>query len=320
MKKEYTKKQILESKQLLNEDKWENALMIAGFVPVVGEIADIALIITYVIRKQYLYAGLMLIALIPTVGDFIAKPIINLLKSPLAKGALKNADNLVAYAAKNPEFAKKYVQIGKYLNSAPVTGTIKNLEKVPVVGSKVASGLRHSVSEHASAIGRILQRPAGLAKQVGSEISKKGAPGFLKTITGGGPVASGLKNYFKGEKLAKYVAKNGMEPGNWLSRWWNITRPARSARRNFFKSFIVSNNLLDYFGLPSIGAFEEKFENNAEFRKQVAEVPGFEQVVEQSTTPEQFAQINQNQLPQQQSTNMGGEYGLSFLKLMAQRY
>ena len=73
---ELTKKQILENRQLLNEDAWENALMVAGFIPVIGEIADWILIMKYVREKQYLYAGLMLIALIPTVGDFIAKPFI----------------------------------------------------------------------------------------------------------------------------------------------------------------------------------------------------------------------------------------------------
>jgi hypothetical protein len=67
-------------KILINEDFIENALMVVGFVPVIGEIADIILIIRYLLQGKYLYAGLMLIALIPTVGDIIAKPFIYLLK------------------------------------------------------------------------------------------------------------------------------------------------------------------------------------------------------------------------------------------------
>ena len=42
-KKYYTKQQILEDKQPLNEEGWftlENTLMALGFVPVIGEIAD----------------------------------------------------------------------------------------------------------------------------------------------------------------------------------------------------------------------------------------------------------------------------------------
>jgi len=37
-------------KQLLKEDWIENSLMIAGFVPVIGEVADIVLIIMYCYR------------------------------------------------------------------------------------------------------------------------------------------------------------------------------------------------------------------------------------------------------------------------------
>ncbi len=81
-----TKKEILENKKVLKEDTLENILMIAGFVPVIGEIADIILIIRYIYKKEYLYAALMLVALIPTVGDFIVKPFIRVLKGMEQKG------------------------------------------------------------------------------------------------------------------------------------------------------------------------------------------------------------------------------------------
>ncbi len=247
MSRIYTKKEILESKQLLKEDGLENALMIAGFIPVIGEVADIILIIRYIYKKEYLYAGLMLIALIPTVGDFFAKPIIRLLKSPIARGALKNTDNLVAFAAKNPTFAKKYVELGKYINSAPVTNTIRSLEKVPIIGTKAAGGLRHAMAEHTTAIGKILQRPVGLGKQIGS------------TISAGGKFSTGFKNFFQGEKLAEYIAKTGKAPSTWLSNWWNVVMPARRGRRNMVKQFIIANGVLAMFGLPSFDAFEKKF-------------------------------------------------------------
>jgi len=106
-----TKKQILEETQLLNEDWIENVLMVAGFVPVIGEVADIILILRYCYKKEYLYAGLMLIALIPTVGDFIAKPLIRLLKGAggVGKVALKNTDEMVKFANSNPSFKKQYL-------------------------------------------------------------------------------------------------------------------------------------------------------------------------------------------------------------------
>jgi hypothetical protein len=313
MRREYTKKQILESKQLLKEDGLETALMIAGFVPVIGEIADIILIIRYIYKKEYLYAGLMLIALIPTVGDFIAKPIIKLLKSPLAKGALKNTDNLVEFASKNPKFAEKYVQIGKYLNSSSVNNTIKSLEKVPVVGSKAAGGLRHAMAEHTSAIGKILQRPIGLGKQVGS------------TIRQGGKFSTGVKTFFQGEKLAQYIAKTGKAPSTWLSNWWNVVMPARRGRRNAVKQFIIANGVLAMFGLPSFDAFERKFNEDEKFREQLANDPKFSQVVNQTTDENDLRQIEQmdsdivTQQDGNNQPNLGGEFGLNFLKMMAQR-
>jgi hypothetical protein len=100
---EYTKKQILENRVLLKEDALENALMVAGFVPVIGEVADIALILLYISRKEYLYAGLMLIALIPFVGDWVAKPFIRLLKGSGAAGrvSLKGSDDMVKFLSTN---------------------------------------------------------------------------------------------------------------------------------------------------------------------------------------------------------------------------
>jgi hypothetical protein len=313
MKKEYTKLEILESKELLKEDKLETALMIAGFVPIIGEVADIILIIRYIYKKEYLYAGLMLIALIPTVGDFIVKPIIRLLKSPLGKGALKNTDNLVAFAAKNPEFAKKYVQLGKYINSPSVTTTIKKLDNVPIVGSKAASGLRQSMAEHTSAIGRILQRPVGLGKQVGS------------TIKSGGKFSTGVKTFFQGEKLASYVAKRGKVPSTWLSNWWNVVMPARRGRRNMVKQFIIANGVLDMFGLPSFEAFENKFNEDEKFRERLANDPKFSEVVNKTTTEEDLVNIDrmdsepQPQDAGQSTSILGGQFGLNFLRMMAQR-
>ena len=80
--------------------------MIAGFVPIIGEVAYVILIIRYCYKKEYLYAGLMLIALIPTVGDFIAKPMIRLLKGSggVGKLALKNTDEMPFEMYNNDNF------------------------------------------------------------------------------------------------------------------------------------------------------------------------------------------------------------------------
>ena len=94
------------NKTPLNESllSWENVLMAAGFVPVIGELADIALIMYYLYKGEKLYAALMLIALIPTVGDFIVKPIIRLFKgSREGMVAVKaGGKTLTEYLAKHP--------------------------------------------------------------------------------------------------------------------------------------------------------------------------------------------------------------------------
>jgi hypothetical protein len=204
------------------------------------------------------------------------------------------------------------VQIGKYLEAPAVTKTITNLEKVPVIGSNVASGLRKSISEHSSAIGRILKRPVGLGKQVGS------------TIDAGGKLSTGMKTFFQGEKLAQYVAKKGKAPSTWLSNWWNVVMPARRGRRNMVKQFIIANGILDMFGLPSFEAFEEKFNNDEKFREQLANDPRFSKIVNQTTTEDDLAQIettdsgSENQDGDDKSSALTGTIGLNLLKRYAQ--
>lgn len=321
--KYYTKKELLESKKLLNEDGWETALMIAGFIPVIGEIADIILIIRYIRRKEYLYAFLMLIALVPTVGDFIAKPLIATLKGAGAAGklALKNTDELVKFAKANPKFAEKYVQIGKYVNTPIVNKSINQIEKVPFVGSNAASSLRRAAAEHLSVVNRL--KPVQIAKQVRTNISKKGAPGFGDMLLGRGPVATGVKDYFRGEKLAAYVARNGQAPGNFISRWWNITLPARRSRRNYVRQFIIANGILDYFGLPSFDAFQRKIETDEKFREEFANHPKAGELVNNTTSQGEMRQLTGNEKKEENNAGMSkleGMIGLNILKRIAQNY
>jgi len=301
MKREYTKQQILESKQVLNEDWIENALMIAGFVPVIGEIADIILIIRYIYKKEYLYAAIMLISLIPTVGDFIAAPIVRLLKGS-GEIAAKTAGGLVKYAESHPEFVAKYVKIGKYLDHPSVLKSIHEIEKIPMVGKTAAQGLEKGILEHKGIVSRLTEKIGG------SRIGQMGS--YVKSgVQGGKTLSRGIKDYFQGEKLAKYIAKNGKAPETWLSHWWNVVKPARGARRNMFRSFIATNHLLNTLGLPSMDAFEEKFQSDASFRNQLANDPSFSQYVEQSTSPDELGQINQMSTT---PSSEGGSGGHSF--------
>jgi hypothetical protein len=313
-KKYYTKKELTESKQLLNEDGWENALMIAGFVPVIGEIADIILIIRYLRKGEYLYAGIMLIALIPTVGDFIAKPLIRMLKGP-GKVALESAPKLLAYAQKNPAFAAKYIKMGNHLADPLVKKSINSISKVPVVGEKAALNLEKSIATHKSIITK-LKESVGSTRmgKLGSEVSS--------AVASGQRVSRGVKNFFQGEKLTAYVAKHGMEPKTWISRWWNITLPARGARRNMFRQFIAANNLLAFFNLPSLDAFERKMDTDPEFAKEVVDNPQVSEYIRQTTTPQDQEKIESGMMEKAGTaalTGVGAFVGMKMLKMLAQK-
>jgi hypothetical protein len=71
------------------------------------------------------------------------------------------------------------------------------------------------------------------------------------------------------------------------------------------KYFIISNNLLTTFGLPSFEAFEEKISGDAEFREKLANDPKFSQMVSKSVSPEELQTIEGGS-----TSNTGGGGGI----------
>jgi hypothetical protein len=305
-------------KILINEDFIENALMVAGFIPVIGEIADIILIIRYLMKGKYLYAGLMLIALIPTVGDIIAKPFIYLLKGRKATNlALRNSDELIKYLEKNPEAKKMYMRIANHIDSPLIGKTINQVEKIPGIGGKAAEGMRESIKQHAGVLQKIFNKPINIGKSIGKELETN-AGSFLKTVRGSGPVAMGIKKHFRGERLAKFLEKNGKVPSNWLSYWWNIVYKGSRDRKAYIRKFIIANNLLDTFGIPSLTTFEERFENDSDFRTELSQNPLFSGLVGSVTTDDELSIINSKADNTPKQSGFAKFFGLPMLKIMAQ--
>lgn len=303
---EITKKQILEQKQVLKEDTVENILLAAGFIPVVGEIFDVISIIRYISRKEYLYAGLMLIALIPTVGDFVVKPFIRLLKGAGGKVVLKSADDVVRLARSNPKLAEQYLKIQQHLGNPKIGQLIKQVEDIPGFGKTWGRGLSEAINQNRIAVAEI-KGLSSLPKTIGKEISA------------GGKFSTGFKSFFQEKALAKYVAKRGMEPSNWLSRWWNVVRTGRKDRRDLIKKFIIANGILDIFGLPSFEVFEQKFEQDENFRNQLANNPQFSNVVNESgVTPQELSTIESS--GEKSGGGMGTFMNLAMLKTLAKLY
>lgn len=308
---EFTKKEFLEEQELLNEDAVENVLLAAGFIPVIGEVFDIVSILRYLYRGEYLYAGLMLIALIPTVGDFIVKPIIKTIRGISGGGklVLKSADDIVKLAKTNPKLAGEYLKIQQHLNHPKIGQLIKQLEKVPGFGSKWAKGLSESINQNKVAVNQI-KGISSLPKTIGKEVAA------------GGKVSTGVTKFFQEKALAKYVAKKGMEPSTWLSKWWYVVRRGRKDRRDLIKRFILANGILDLFGLPSFEAFENKIDSDPKFREQLANDPKFTQIVNQSgLSKEELSSIETTEKTSDGGGGlMDGMMNLAMLKTLARLY
>lgn len=306
---EITKKEILENKQLLKEDWIETTLMAAGFIPVIGEVFDIILIIRYIIKKEYLYAGLMLIALIPTVGDFIVKPFLGVLKGIKGGGkvVLNTADDIVKLAKTNPKLAEEYIKIQQHLGNPKIAQLIKQVESIPGMGPKWAKGMSEAINQNKIAINEI-KGLSSLPKTIGAELSA------------GGKFSTGLKTFFQEKALAKYVAKNGQKPSTWLSNWWNVIRRGKKDRINLVKKFIIANGILDIFGLPSFESFQEKFEKDANFRNQLANDPRFSQVVNQSGLSQEEVDSLSGKETSVVSDAGGAVMSLAWIKTLAKLY
>ena len=115
-----------------------------------------------------------------------------------------------------------------------------------------------------------------------------------KEVIGGGRFNTGLKDYFRGERLSKYFAKHGVLPENGIKRWW-LNIQAGGDRRAAFRKFIIANNLIAYFGIPSLTTFEEKLSNDAEFRKKISNDPKISDYIAQN--------YNENEESKTSSTN-----------------
>lgn len=295
-----TKQQILEERRLINESLFslENVLMAAGFVPVIGELADIALILYYLKKGEKLYAALMLIALIPTFGDILVKPFIKSLQG-VSKIALKNTDNLVNVLNKSPKLTSTLEKVVQKTNNPSVTKTIDQISKVNTSwGSKIKEGL--------SALTNTLSKVKPVAA------IKSG----VKSATTGGKFSTGLKDFYRGERLSKYIAKRGMEPSNFIQKWW-INFGARQDRKNSFRNFIMANNMLEVFGLPNIGSFEDKLKNDEKFRDEVADNPEMSQFIAQNSSDMDLnpkKETNSNPLG-----SLGGLISLPMLKILANK-
>jgi len=121
-------------KILMKEAAINTALDIAGLVPGVGEIADVTNALIYLRDKNYLFAALSLISVIPTIGD------------ALGKGG--------KYSIQTTKAVKKLSKGGK-ASRALGKGIVKSQKILPMMGKKIRE-LKTLIVTNKNIIKRIL--------------------------------------------------------------------------------------------------------------------------------------------------------------------
>lgn len=317
---DFTNKDTIITEELITELDWEVVLMGLGFIPVIGEAFDVILIMKYLRERRWLEAFIMMIALIPTVGDIIAKPFLIAGKGLKAfSGTGKFTQALKA----NPQFAGMFKKLEPYLGSPKVMALGKQIaKKDPKLASEIAKG-------------------KNFYTKVGKEISDKAMPfhinKFGKQVAGAKKTGvfkrkpkKGLgfasQQHFRSRAISKYVAKHGKLPPNALSTWWNVVYKGRRTRKAAFRKALLASSVFDSLGLPSIEAFQD-FIATPEGQEIALNDPHFQAFYNAHTTEEQerimSQQWAQNSGGQSYDNTAGGDFDLEsmlsipFLKQVA---
>lgn len=298
MKKKYIISENFETKVYLTESFWENALLAAGFIPVIGEVADIILIIKFLKEKRFIEAGLMMVALIPTFGDILVKPFLKIGKSV---GAFTSVGKFGNFLKTNKKASEMYSKIGNGFNNPKIDKLIKQIGKILPNSSKEMESAKKL---HINIWGKVVEKD-----------SKKGLGTWVKQST-------------RRSALEKYLIKTGgVPPKNFLSSWWNVVYKARRNRKGFINKTILGSNLLASLGIFSIQDLENRMSNEKEAEKLLQD-PKFKQWYDQvnnSQPTDSEQQTNQLSGEPKSSNdflssilgNSGGVLGLQTLKTIA---
>ena len=135
----YLRQIIKEETNLLlkEETEFKNIMLdIAGLIPGVGEVADLANAVDYAKKGDYLFSGLSLISMIPEVGDVIGKG--GKISIWVTKAFPKGAKFFVKHAPKVAK-AKKAIKASK-----PVIDEIlEKLEEAETDNKKIKTIQKH---------------------------------------------------------------------------------------------------------------------------------------------------------------------------------
>jgi len=292
-----TKKEMLLEKDDRSaiEKTIENILLLVGFVPLVGEIADFVLICYYLYRKEYLLAALTAIALIPTVGDVIAYPVIKVVRG--LKSAPKNAQQLAKIIPEQQ--MGKVVQMAGHPKVQASANQIANVNNSFI--RKLGLRFKSFLNDFSGYGGRIVKNIAD------PDISR--------------PVSRAIKDWSREKSLATWLKKNTNKTEKDLTgfwKFWILRWKPHIDRRKFVKSFIFTNNLLKKFSVSDEDEFYYKLQNDKNFANRVANDPSSLNLVGSTLD---VSELNRyTGVGQGLTSGMGGVFGLFLIKSLASKF
>lgn len=315
------KKQIINEKFKFDDEGLDAILLGIGFIPVLGEIADIIQIFRYYRKKEYIYMALTCVALIPTVGDMIAVPFIGFLRGLRAVRGASGATKTMNYAAKiatNEKMSKFFIEIIPYFTSKKVKDFIQQIGRIPVFGKKLKNGIMSGINYL-----RVIRKQLYEIRKKRKFFKQSPSSGVNYTKTAYKSFSRQYKDYFRKRVLRDWIAKNPNKTPN-LMRRLLLRYLASWQRRKLTRNFIQANKILEFFNFPNIESFERWLRSNdPSVEERLLSNPQLRQHVDNNTTQEDLDSLDSKSGTAEKKRKGPSLFGtmmtLAFLKAAAKK-
>jgi len=324
-------KQLTESlypnnKEILTEAWWNTIGDVVGIFDPTG-VVDLVNGLDYIRQGEYFFGFLSMIAIIPYVGDVIAKPLMGVSKGSKAMKGVNQAMSLVRKGGNTAEASKILADAGK---TSPLISKLVNtsiswggklkqiIERIP--GGKLTGGLRKTLTDWID----LFISGARQSKSVGKNIAK-----YAKRVKGADPkTATALMKELKTglNKSSRTFRDYKMTDPSFMSKYvW----PGLSFRNRNLMGLMRRTKfyagLLDYIGVANFVGPEELSQQMGEenLRNKITEYSNTKQGQEywgqdmSSATPEQTSSVtSQENVPQSSGGNEDSPLSKMFKNLI----